>query len=74
MGWFSFYVLTEEGQIYSRGCNGHGSLGILNDKKVTILTKINFDQKIKSMVAGNRSFYLLTEEGQFYSCGSSYFG
>ena len=67
----SFYVLTENGKIYSCGYNEYGQLGLGNDycKDVNTLTEINFHQKIKSMVAGDCSFYVLTEQGQIYSCG-----
>ena len=70
---WSFYILTEWGQIYSCGYNERGQLGLGNKKDyddVNSLTEINFDQKIKSMVAGNCSFYVLTEKDQIYSCGS----
>ena len=67
--WFSFYVLTEEGRIYSCGSNDYGQLGLGNNNDVNTLTKINFKQKIKSIVTGRWSLYVLTEESQIYSCG-----
>ena len=65
----SFYVLTEDDQLYSCGSGDLGQLGLENNNDTSTLTKINFDWKIKSMIVGDLSLYVLTEEGRIYSCG-----
>ena len=41
-GCYSFYVLTDDDQIYSCGSNTYGKLGLGNNDDVCALTKINF--------------------------------
>ena len=73
----STYVLLEDGTLYTCGSNYYGQLGLGSDeKKVSILTKVNLPGKIKELMlldTNYGSLYAILEDGSLYSWGDNYY-
>lgn len=73
----STYVLLEDGTLYTCGSNYYGQLGLGSDeKKVSILTKVNLPGKIKELMLLDTSYgslYAILEDGSLYSWGDNYY-
>ena len=66
--------LDSEGNVYSVGNNGHGSLGLGHDSNQNVLNKIPNIPPIKIISCVNASCYLIDFEGNLWSFGLNGFG
>lgn len=64
-------ALSNEGIVYSWGCNDKGALGREGDEKkpLPILSQYFNDSKIESLSCGNSHSAVLNENGEIYSWG-----
>ena len=61
--------LDSEGNVYSVGDNGHGSLGLGHNLKQNVLNKIINIPPIKTISCANASCYLIDFEGNLWTLG-----
>lgn len=65
-------VLTEDGQVYSRGANACGQLGLGSTASADKWSKVTFPEDtapIKDIATSTRHSLFLTREGRLLSCG-----
>ena len=68
-GGFHSLFLDSEGNVFSVGYNGHGSLGLGHNTNQSILNKINNIPPIRTMSCAGLSCYLIDFEGNLWSFG-----
>ena len=64
----SYYVVTDDGDVYACGDNEYGQLGLGSAEKVDEPTKVPLENVIDVSAVYNRTFFL-TENGQLYAAG-----
>jgi hypothetical protein len=72
-GYYTAFVLTDSGDVYSCGVNNYGQLGLDSSEPQKSLVKINFpdESKIVKVTCGVKHTLFLTETGTVYACGSN---
>ncbi len=68
-------ILTENNELYACGYNHYGQLGLGDNDKRNIYTKLehNFG-KIKNIHCGDNHNIILNENNELYVCGDNYYG
>lgn len=70
-GLSSYYVLTEDGSVYSWGGNTYGQLGTGNTSNVSQPTKLELDIQVTQIEAASGMLFLRAENGNLYILGGS---
>ena len=65
---YSFYAITDNGELYVWGYNGYGVLGVGDTVDRNTPTKVNLPSKIKELITGS-STYAILEDGSLYAWG-----
>lgn len=73
-GVLGMIALTKQGNVYGRGENGFGELGLGDINARHAWTHIPFQSKVKQVSCKHFHTLFLTEEGQVYSCGLNDYG
>lgn len=73
-GFTSMIALTRQGNVYGRGKNRHGELGLGDNNPRDTWTLIPFPFKVKQVALKWDHSLFLTEEGHVYSCGANHYG
>ena len=70
---YSFYAITDNGELYVWGYNGYGVLGVGDTVDRNTPTKVNLPSKIKELITGS-STYAILEDGSLYAWGRNNYG